>query len=223
MSARRFGMEVLGDPDFVFSQERGRSVRLATADRVLVFMGCPPLGPVFRWEVEAFLTVTGTKLSVLGEEAAGNPSLVGRLRRGASPRLRTVDRVRAWMATNATVEETRAIRARFMDEDPFAGTVTGGSLDAPLPPIGSGANSEQKGGKQMKENGRNYLNTREAAAWLNLSPRTLDRYRVSGDGPVFHRFGGRVRYQVADLETWASARRRVSTSDDGTALRRAAQ
>ena len=70
----------------------------------------------------------------------------------------------------------------------------------------------------MNENGSHYLNTREAAAWLSLSPRTLDRYRVSGDGPAFHRFGGRVRYLVADLEAWASARRRVSTSDDGQAL-----
>ena len=70
----------------------------------------------------------------------------------------------------------------------------------------------------MNENGRNYLNTREAAAWLGLSPRTLDRYRVSGEGPVFHRFGSRVRYLLADIEAWASARRRVSTSDDGGAL-----
>ena len=223
MSARRFGVEALGDPDFVFSQTRGRSVRLATADSVLVFMGCPPLGPAFRREVEAFLAVTGHKLSVLGAEAVGNPSFVGRLLRGASPRLRTVDRVRAWMAAQASVEETLAIRAKFMDEDPFAGTTTPGSLDAPLPPAGSGANPEQEGGTQMNENGRNYLNTREAAAWLNLSPRTLDRYRVSGDGPVFHRFGGRVRYLIADLEAWASARRRLSTSDDGTALRRAAR
>ena len=223
VSARRFGMEVLGDPDFVFSLERGRSVRLATADRILVFMGCPPLGPAFRCEVEAFLAVSGTKLSVLGQDAVGNPSFVGRFLRGASPRLRTVDRVRAWMAAHASVEETRAIRARVMEEDPFAGTLTPGLLDAPLPPAGSGANPEQEGDTHMNDNGGKYLNTGEAAEWLSLSPRTLDRYRVSGEGPVFHRFGGRVRYQVADLEAWASARRRLSTSDDGTALRNAAQ
>ncbi len=71
-----------------------------------------------------------------------------------------------------------------------------------------------------REEVRNYLNTREAAAWLSLSPRTLDRYRVSGEGPVFHRFGSRVRYLLADVEDWASARRRVSTSDDGSAAGR---
>ena len=64
----------------------------------------------------------------------------------------------------------------------------------------------------------NYLSTRQAAAWLGLSTRTLDRYRVSGDGPMFHRFGGRVRYLCADLDAWAVTRRRASTSDEGTAI-----
>ena len=56
-----------------------------------------------------------------------------------------------------------------------------------------------------------YLNTRQAADFLGLSTRTLDRFRVSGDGPVFHRFGGRVRYSRPDLESWATSRRRAST------------
>ena len=223
MSARRFGTEALGDPDLVSSQVRGRSVRLGTADRVLAFMGLPALGPLFRREVEAFLAATGTKLSVLGEEAAGNPSFVGRLRKGASSRPTAVDRVRAWMAANANAEDTRAIRARVLDGGPFGGAETPGSLNASLPPARCETNPEKEGGTHMNGNGTNYINTREAAAWLNLSPRTLDRYRVSGDGPVFHRFGGRVRYLVADLEAWASARRRASTSDDGGALGSAAQ
>ncbi len=65
---------------------------------------------------------------------------------------------------------------------------------------------------------RKYLSTREAAEYLGLSARTLDRYRVSGEGPVFHRFGGRVRYTRDDLDDWAKARRRASTADDGTVL-----
>ena len=72
----------------------------------------------------------------------------------------------------------------------------------------------------MKRNGSSYLSTREAAEWLGLSPRTLDRYRVTGEGPVFHSFGSRVRYLLADLEAWAQARRRTSTSDDGSATGR---
>ena len=219
VSARRFGSEALGDPGFVFSQARGRSVRLATADRVLAFMGLPPLGPGFRREVEAFLEVTGAKPSVLGEEAAGNRSLLGRLRQGASPTLRTVDRVRAWMAAHASVEEMGAIRPGTGDRRDLSEAARPGSYTAPPPPARRGSELQEEGGRGMYENGSKYLSTREAAAWLGLSPRTLDRYRVSGDGPAFHRFGGRVRYLAADLDDWAGARRRLSTSDDGTAGR----
>ena len=60
-----------------------------------------------------------------------------------------------------------------------------------------------------------YLTPRQAADWFGLSVRTLDRYRASGEGPVFHRFGGRIRYRRDDLQAWADARRRTSTSDDG--------
>ena len=60
-----------------------------------------------------------------------------------------------------------------------------------------------------------YMTCREAAAFLRLSPRSLDRWRVSGEGPAFRKFGGRVRYTRADLEAWADARWRTSTSDDG--------
>ena len=38
------------------------------------------------------------------------------------------------------------------------------------------------------------LNTHQAARWLGPSAKTLARYRVAGTGPVFHRFGGRIRY-----------------------------
>ena len=60
-----------------------------------------------------------------------------------------------------------------------------------------------------------YLNTREAAEYLGLSTRTMNRYRVTGDGPPFYRFGGCVRYVSAELDEWAAGRRRTSTSDDG--------
>ena len=62
---------------------------------------------------------------------------------------------------------------------------------------------------------RSYLSTRQAAALLGLSPRTLERYRVTGDGPAFSKLGRRVCYARADLDGWASERRRNSTSDDG--------
>ena len=71
----------------------------------------------------------------------------------------------------------------------------------------------------MTDRGTIYLTAREAARHLGLSTRTLDRYRVSGEGPVFLRFGGGVRYLREDLDDWARTRRRKSTSDDGTGER----
>jgi hypothetical protein len=59
-----------------------------------------------------------------------------------------------------------------------------------------------------------FLSNDEAAAFLNLSPQTLNKYRVIGGGPPFRKFGRRVRYALEDLESWAAARRRNSTSDD---------
>lgn len=58
-----------------------------------------------------------------------------------------------------------------------------------------------------------YLNNDEAAAYLHLSPRTLEKQRVIGGGPKFRKFGRRVVYALEDLESWASARACDTTSD----------
>lgn len=58
-----------------------------------------------------------------------------------------------------------------------------------------------------------YLTNDEAAAFLRLSPRTLEKQRVIGGGPRFRKFGRRVMYAVADLEAWADARSFEMTSD----------
>jgi len=58
-----------------------------------------------------------------------------------------------------------------------------------------------------------YLNNTQAAAYLNLSPRTLEKQRVIGGGPRFRKFGRRVVYAPADLDAWADERRCASTSD----------
>ena len=60
-----------------------------------------------------------------------------------------------------------------------------------------------------------YLNTPQAAAILGLSPRTLETYRVTGGGPPFLTYCNRVRYLRSDLDAWAIAGRRRSTSEDG--------
>ena len=58
-----------------------------------------------------------------------------------------------------------------------------------------------------------YLTNDEAAAFLRLSPRTLEKLRVEGGGPRFRKFGRRVLYAIDDLESWANARVFVITSD----------
>lgn len=58
-----------------------------------------------------------------------------------------------------------------------------------------------------------YLTNDEAAAFLRLSPRTLEKQRVIGGGPRFRKFGRRVMYAITDLEAWADARSFEMTSD----------
>ena len=67
------------------------------------------------------------------------------------------------------------------------------------------------------------LNTEKAAAWLGLSPRTLECYRIRGEGPRFKKIGRWVRYVESDLAAWLVECTRVSTSDDGSALTEEAQ
>lgn len=66
-----------------------------------------------------------------------------------------------------------------------------------------------------------YLTNDEAAAFLRLSPRTLEKQRVIGGGPRFRKFGRRVMYAVADLEAWADARSFEATFDPEYAAHRA--
>lgn len=56
------------------------------------------------------------------------------------------------------------------------------------------------------------LDTRQAAAVLGLSPRTLEDWRLRGGGPVFRKLGRKsVRYHEDDLVEFLSASRRANT------------
>lgn len=61
-----------------------------------------------------------------------------------------------------------------------------------------------------------FLKTPDAATHLGLSPRTLEKHRCYGTGPIFRRLGGRIVYAIDDLESWAAIGTRRSTSDPGT-------
>jgi predicted site-specific integrase-resolvase len=51
-----------------------------------------------------------------------------------------------------------------------------------------------------------------AAEYLGLSPRTLQRWRVTGQGPTYRKLGKRVAYSTEDLREYLGRVRRSSTS-----------
>ncbi len=57
------------------------------------------------------------------------------------------------------------------------------------------------------------LGAREAAAYLNVSKSWIDKRRVFGGGPRYHKLGRRVTYSIADLEDFAVRNRRQNTSE----------
>ena len=59
------------------------------------------------------------------------------------------------------------------------------------------------------------LRTPEAARFLGLSGRTLEKHRTYGTGPTYKKIGGRVVYALADLQAWADRGTKASTSDPG--------
>lgn len=51
------------------------------------------------------------------------------------------------------------------------------------------------------------VRTPEAAQYLGLSPSTLEKLRVVGDGPRFIRLGVRaIGYDLAELDNWIEGR-----------------
>lgn len=57
------------------------------------------------------------------------------------------------------------------------------------------------------------LRTKEAARFLGLSIRTLEKHRTYGTGPTYRKVGGRVLYTIGDLEAWTEIGARRSTRD----------
>jgi hypothetical protein len=66
---------------------------------------------------------------------------------------------------------------------------------------------------------RKLLTTPEAAEFLRLSPRTLERFRVEGTGPRYTKAGpgkrARVLYRRDDLEAWLDGFEYGSTAEYG--------
>lgn len=63
-----------------------------------------------------------------------------------------------------------------------------------------------------------FLRTPEAATYLGLSARTLEKHRTYGNGPVYRELGSRIVYRIDELEAWAGLGTRRSTSDPGKGI-----
>jgi hypothetical protein len=61
------------------------------------------------------------------------------------------------------------------------------------------------------------LRTPAAAEYVGLAASTLEKFRLTGEGPVYYKSGPKiVLYETPDLDAWLHARRRTSTSDAGS-------
>jgi hypothetical protein len=67
------------------------------------------------------------------------------------------------------------------------------------------------------------LTERDASARLGLSVRTLQKWRLLGQGPRYLKLGHALRYDPEELDRFLEAARRRSTSDDAAAQSGAVQ
>ncbi len=61
--------------------------------------------------------------------------------------------------------------------------------------------------------GSPFLTTDQAAYFIGLSRRTLEKMRVHGGGPEYRKHGRYVRYHIDDIDAWSKARMKRNTSD----------
>jgi predicted DNA-binding transcriptional regulator AlpA len=58
-----------------------------------------------------------------------------------------------------------------------------------------------------------FLRAPQAAQYVGLSPRTLEKYRGNGTGPKYSKIGGRILYATDDLTKWVELGAHRSTAD----------
>jgi predicted site-specific integrase-resolvase len=57
-----------------------------------------------------------------------------------------------------------------------------------------------------------FYNQTELAETLGISPRTLEKWRQNGEGPMFIKLGKRVAYKESDISKWINTRGRTCTA-----------
>lgn len=61
-----------------------------------------------------------------------------------------------------------------------------------------------------------FMKQKVVARRCGISPRTLERWRVVGEGPRFLKVGANVLYRLRDVEAWEATRVCQSTADATT-------
>ena len=64
---------------------------------------------------------------------------------------------------------------------------------------------------QAKHSGA-FIDEGQVAEILCQSVRTIQKWRVTGNGPGFYKLGRSVRYRLTEVLDWAEARRKAHTS-----------
>lgn len=63
-----------------------------------------------------------------------------------------------------------------------------------------------------------FLDSKALAKRWKISSITLRHWRVSGTGPKFNKFGGRVKYHIDDIEHFEKSTRRAHTTYNGCSI-----
>ena len=67
---------------------------------------------------------------------------------------------------------------------------------------------------QLARKGSPFLTTEQAAEYVGLKRRTLEKMRTVGGGPPYRKHGRYVRYHIDELRAWSAGRAHRSTSDE---------
>ena len=73
--------------------------------------------------------------------------------------------------------------------------------------------SPERGARAAASKQRRLFDPQEASDYLRIAKQTLARWRCYGLGPQFVRIGGRIFYDVADLDAFIAARKFHSSAE----------
>ena len=78
--------------------------------------------------------------------------------------------------------------------------------------VANAKNSTSHPDSRPGASGSEMFTTPEAAAYIKMAVQTMERFRLTGEGPIFAKLGGSVRYRRCDLDAWIESRLVRSTS-----------